>query len=94
MGIITATTKEALLTLEDDKVNLEIAITKEQIERPVLSKDEIKCFIHRFKATNLDNEEQKQRLIDVFLKCVYVYNDKMLIIFNYKDGEVCVDFKR
>ena len=31
-------------------------------------------------------------MIDVFLNSVHVYNDKMLIILNYKDGEICVSF--
>ena len=28
----------------------------------------------------------------MFLKAVYVYDDKMLIILKYKDGEICVTF--
>ena len=34
----------------------------------------------------------EQKLIDIFLKAVYVYNDKMLIILNYKDSEFYVSF--
>ena len=34
-GIITATTKEALLALEQEKETIEISIAKERIERPV-----------------------------------------------------------
>ena len=91
-GIITATTKETLVKLEQDKKNYEISIAKERIERPVLSKEQLKFWICKFSATNLDDIEQKQRLIDVFLNSVYVYDDKMLIILNYKDGEICVTF--
>jgi hypothetical protein len=46
----------------------------------------------KFGATNTDDTEQKQRLIDTFVNCVYVYDDKMLISFNYKDGEKCLPF--
>ena len=91
-GIITATTKETLVKLEQDKENLEINIAKERIERPVLSKEQIKFWICKFGKTDIENIEEKQRLIDVFLNSVYVYDDKMLIILNYKDGEICVDF--
>jgi len=68
------------------------SIAKEKIERPVLSKEQIKFWICKFGTTNLDDMEQKQRLIDVFLNSVYVYDDKMLVILNYKDGEICVTF--
>ena len=91
-GIITATTKETLLQLEQDKENIGISIAKERIERPIISKEQIKNWILKFGKTNLDDDEHKQQLIDVFLNSVYVYDDKMLIILNYKDGEICVPF--
>ena len=40
-----------------------------------------------FAKSNLKNQEQKQRLIDIFVNCVYVYDDKIVVMFNYKDGE-------
>ncbi len=39
-----------------------------------------------------DDDTQKQRLIDAFVNSIYVYDDKMLITYNYKDGEKCVDY--
>ena len=47
----------------------------------------------KFAKTDLENEEQKQKLINVFVNSVYVYDDKMVIFFNYKDGEKVVDFE-
>jgi len=91
-GIITVSTKETLIKLEQDKEELEITIAKERIERPVLSKEQIKYWISKFAKTNLEDTEQKQQLINVFLNSVYVYDDKMLIILNCKDGEICVTY--
>ena len=81
-----------MLNLESEKETLEIAIAKEKIERPIVSKEDIRYWICRFGATDLDDIEEKQRLIDVFLNSLYVYDDKMLIVLNYKDGEICVTF--
>ena len=58
----------------------------------MLSREQIKFWISKFNKTNLDDYEQKKRLINVFLNSVYVYDDKMLIALNYKDGEICIDF--
>ena len=91
-GILTATTKETLLKLEQEKESLSISIAKERIERPVLSREQIKFWVSKFNKTNLDDLEQKKRLISVFLNSVYVYDDKMLIVLNHKDGEICVGF--
>ena len=33
------------------------------------------------------NQEQKQRLIDIFISSVCVYADKIAVIFNHKDEE-------
>jgi len=91
-GIITPSTKSTLEQLEHEKENLEIAITKEQIERPTLSKEQIKYWICKFRFANADIEEQKKRLIDVFINAIYVYDDKVLVTFNCKDGEICATF--
>ena len=91
-GITTPTTKETLLKLEREKETLEISIAKERIERPVWSKEQIKYWICKFSTTNMDIQEQKQRLIDVFVNSVYVYNDKFVVTFNYEDGDKCVTF--
>ena len=43
-----------------------------------------------FAKTNIRSYEQKQRLIDVFVNSVHVYDDKIIVLFNYKDGEKCI----
>lgn len=45
-----------------------------------------------FAKIDLNSEEQKQRLIDFFINSIYVYNDKIIVAFNYKDDEKCIDF--
>jgi len=41
---------------------------------------------------NIEGESEKQSLINTFVNSIYVYADKMVIVFNYKDGEKLVDF--
>lgn len=89
-GIITKTTKKELEELEREQENIEMLIAQEQIERPTLSKEQIEAWIMSFAKTNLNSIEQKMKLIDVFINSIFVYDDKMLVIFNYKNGEKCV----
>lgn len=91
-GLITKSTKAALEKLEQEQETLEIAIAQEQIERPVISKEQIEFWIMKFIKTDLTNFKQKQRLIDIFVNSVHVYDDKMVVMFNYKDGEKCLNF--
>lgn len=85
-GIITASTKQRLADLESQKGQLEESILKEKIKRPVLNREEISFFLNRFKHTDITDEQQRQRLIDFFVNAVYVYDDKIVLVFNYKDG--------
>ena len=36
--------------------------------------------------------ESKLLLVDTFLNSIYVYDYKVLILLNYKNGEICVTF--
>ena len=91
-GIVTKSTKSTLENLEKEQEILEIAIAKEKIERPLISKEQIMFWLNRFAKTDITDMEQKQRLIDVFVNSVYVYDDKMIATFNYKDGDMLVTF--
>ena len=37
-------------------------------------------------------KEHRQMLIDVFINAIFLYDDKMLITFNYKEGTQTITF--
>lgn len=85
-GIITASTKQRLSALEDEKARLEQSIIEVKIQNPALSREQITFFLDQFKRTDVNDEDQRQRLIDCFINAVYVFDDKIVLIFNYKNG--------
>ncbi|MDL2238225.1 hypothetical protein LJC56_10445 [Christensenellaceae bacterium OttesenSCG-928-K19] len=85
-GIYTSSTKQRLEELEANKEDLEIAIVQEKIEKPLLTKEQIVFWISRFKNGNIDDEKYRQDIIDIFVNSVYLYDDKLVLMFNYKDG--------
>lgn len=91
-GIFTKSTKAELNKLESEQENIQTLIAQEQIERPIISKEQIKAWIMNFAKIDLNNEKQKQRIIDVFINSIHVYDDRVIVLFNYKDGEKCIDF--
>ena len=86
MGIITPSTKQRLAGLEEQKNQLEQQIILEQIKNPVFSREQIAFFINQYRKTDIHDEAQRQRLIDCFVNAVFVYDDKIVLTFNYKDG--------
>lgn len=85
-GIITASTKQRLTELEETKSQLEQQIIQEKIKKPMLTLEQIMFFLNQFKDTDINDEEQRQRLIDSFVNAVYVFDDKLVLTFNYRDG--------
>ena len=91
-GILTSSTKERLETLETQKKELEAKIAEERLAKPKLSEDFVRFWLTRFRKLDLSQREQRQALIDTFINAIYLYDDKMLITFNYKEGTETVSF--
>lgn len=85
-GIFTASTKQRLDELEDTKSKLEIRILQEEMHKPMLSKEQILFWLHRFRKTDVAHQDQRQKLVDSFVNAVYLYEDRLILTFNYKDG--------
>ena len=85
-GIITSSTKERLEELEQQKSEIAVQITKEEMRRPTLTKEQIVFWFERFRKLNTNKLEHRRRLIDSFINSIYLFDDRMVITFNYKDG--------
>lgn len=85
-GIITSSTKKRLEDLEKQKNDISVQIIKEKMSKPLLTKEQILFWFHRFRKYNTRRLDHKRRLIDSFINTIYLYDDKMVITFNYKDG--------
>ena len=86
MGIITSSTKERLESLETQKKELLASIAQIELERPVYSKEAIIKFIYQFKGGDMDDPEYQKQIIDIFLNSIYVYDDKPVFTYNFKEG--------
>ena len=39
-------------------------------------------------------KDQRQALVDTFINAIYLYDDKVLITFNYKEGTQTIPFEK
>lgn len=69
-----------------------VQIGKEEMARPMLTKDQIVFWFHRFRKLDTNKLEHRRRLIDSFVNAIFLYDDKMIITFNYKDGTKTITF--
>ena len=76
--------KQRYVELEGELKEIEIKIDKEMLVRPNFSLEHIEETFSFFAGLDLENEEDRQRLVDVFLNSVFVHkNGDIDIVFNY-----------
>ena len=91
-GILTSSTKERLEQLEETKRELEARIAEEKLAKPKVTEEFIRFWLLRFRKLNMSQKDQRQALVDTFINAIYLYDDKVLITFNYKEGTQTVTF--
>lgn len=85
-GIFTPSTKERLEALEREKSELSVQIIKEEMSKPKLTKEQILFWIYKFRKLNPKRLDHRRRLVNSFVNSIYLYDDKIIIDCNYKEG--------
>ena len=72
--------------LEAAKEDLEIKIANEKIAKPRISPEFVTFLLHKFRKLDVRQQSHRKMLIDAFVNAIYLYDDKLVLTFNYKDG--------
>ena len=92
-GILTSSTKERLEQLEETKRELEARIAEEKLAKPKVTEEFIRFWLLRFRKLDMSLKDQRQALVDTFINAIYLYDDKVLVTFNYKEGTQTITFE-
>lgn len=84
-GIFTPTTKNRLEELEERKANLLQGIAAAQIQPPKLTRDQLLFIFEKYQGRNVNDPEFMRDVIDTFVNKIFVYDDKLRIMFNFSD---------
>lgn len=91
-GILTKSTKGRLEELEAVKEELETKIACEKLAKPKVSAEFMTFWLHRFRKLDVRQKSHRKMLIDTFINAIFLYDDKMVITFNYKEGTSTIAF--
>ena len=80
--------------LEATKEKLELSIIKEEMKKPQFTREQIQFYILQFRKVDTNTLEGRRRLIDGFVNSVVVYDDYILVTFNYKEGAERITFEQ
>lgn len=93
MGILTASTKTRLEELEARQNELKLSILQAKLQKPKYTKEQIVSWINRFKYGDVDDIEYQKQIIDTFINAIYVFDDKLVFTYNFKDGTEAIPLK-
>ena len=93
MGVLTPSTKERLEALEKQKEDLKISILQAELQKPRYTKEQIVRWISQFKYGDADSIEYRKRIIDTFVNAVFLFDDKLVITYNFKGGTETITLK-
>ena len=91
-GILTRSTKERLEELENRRDELENRLACEKLAKPKASAEFMTFWLHRFRKLDVRQKSHRKMLIDTFINAIFLYDDKMVITFNYKEGTKTITF--
>lgn len=85
-GVFTPSTREALLTLEQDIKMYEDKLIIEKSQMPLeLTEQMLEYWFEQFKDYDKTDSQLNKTLIDTFIHKIIVYLDKIVIIYNHSD---------
>ena len=85
-GIFTPSTKQRLDELEARKEEMLVNIQTAELQKPKLTREQMTAWFEQFRHGDPANRDFQKRLIDTFVNAVYVFDDKLVLTYNYQHG--------
>ena len=77
--------------LEQEHIKIEKEIALEEKNYPALTIPKVKFFLNQLKNGDVNNMKYRKALIDVFVNAIYLYDDKITLIFNSGDRPITIN---
>lgn len=82
-GLTNASAKQRLDNLETKKEDLEVTLAKDKIEKTPFTREQIVFWLSSFRDGDIDDPAHRRNIVDIFVNSVFLYQDKLIIVFNY-----------
>ena len=78
--------------VESRRDDLETKLACEKLAKPKVGAEFMTFWLHRFRKLDVRQKSHRKMLIDTFINAIFLYDDKMVITFNYKEGAKTITF--
>ncbi|MCL2150205.1 MAG: recombinase family protein, partial [Dehalococcoidia bacterium] len=83
-GLFSESAIKRMEELESQKKELEVSIIQAELEQPKYTKEEMVRWISQFKYGDIENIDYRRQIIDVFVKTIKVFEDRIVLTYNYQ----------
>ena len=91
-GIFTRSTKERLDELEASRDEIENKIAVEKRAKPRITEEQLRLFRERVRKRDVTRKSQRKMLIDTFVNAIFLYDDKMVLTYNFHESTETITF--
>ncbi|MBQ8210400.1 MAG: hypothetical protein IJZ35_07465 [Clostridia bacterium] len=92
-GIYTASTKQRLEELEARKEDIEVQLAMEELGRTKINEDMLHMWFNKMKSLDIATLDYKRMFFDAFVNSVYVLDEGIEVLLNYKEGTKIIPFE-
>ena len=82
-GLYNPSMKTRMEELEAQKEGLQADIEREEINRQIVTRDEMLFFLRQFMDGDPNDPAYRHRLVDTFINSIWLYDDKIVFTYNY-----------
>ena len=92
-GQIVDVIAERISQKKRERSELEQQIFVETSSHPTLTVNEVRFFLNQFRKGDVNDLKYRQALVDTFVSKIYLYDDKMTVLYNTQDShsDVTID---
>jgi len=76
-------------TKEQEELQAQIAV--EMNKQIMFTAPQIRAFLHSLKKGNIDDEHHRRGIVNIFLRAVYLYDDRLTLILNGGDKPIAIE---
>ena len=91
-GILNRSTKERFDQLEATRDELENKIAAEKLAKPRITEEQLRFFLDHFRKLDVRLLSHRRMLIDTFINAVFLYDDKLVLTYNFREGTETITF--
>lgn len=84
--------RNALDQLEATRDELENKIAAEKLAKPRITEEQLRFFLDRFRKLDVRQLSHRRMLIDTFINAVFLYDDKLVLTYNFREETETITF--